>query len=92
MAANLRETAAVLAELANTTERDLKLSVHLDEVPGEETALSTYAGAEEDENYVDVFLAEDGAEFWYEGSKRQVRKVETNEELASAILEWLKSE
>lgn len=83
MTINLRKTAELLK--ATNTE----LTVHLDELPGEETFLSVYLG---EEDYVDVAAGEKGAEFWYEGSKRQDVEVANEEALIVAITEWFKQD
>lgn len=83
MAINLRETATALQE------KNPGLTVFLDEVQGEQDALSVYFGAEEVNTYVDVLLESEGAEFWHEGTKRKTANSTNPAALADEILAWL---
>lgn len=82
MALDLRETGNLLREKRS------ELEVHLDEIPGEQTFLSVYLGEEE---YVDVTLEGEGAEFWHEGSKRQDIQAADSSALADAIMAWFEA-
>lgn len=86
MTAILRETAA---SLKNTNP---ELDVFLDEVPGEETALSVYVKPESLNVYVDVFIAGDKAEFWHEGVKRSETALADVETLSADIRIWLSTQ
>jgi len=82
MAIDLRETGTLLQE------KNANAEAFLDESPGEQTFLSVYLGEEE---YVDVTLEGEGAEFWHEGSKRQDVQVADSSALADAIMAWFEA-